>query len=220
MLTGGLTNQIDRIWDAFWSGASPTRSRSSSRLPIRSFCAGLDDLHTLEENKSARLKRPMDRRIFRQGKDPRGRPYDDLRWSRFKHFAPAEMFTVVDQHAFPFLRKEATRVLRTREPIVAAVQGAAIGGDLGLAAYFRVTCSEAGVQRQLQPPRVPSRLQPHLHPAPPRRTAEGQYALSYGRRVTGDEALATEIAQSGPLATARRCGAASPTPPGGPRSGS
>ena len=33
-----------------------------------------------------------------------GRPYDDLRWSRFKHFAPADMYAVVGEHVFPFLR--------------------------------------------------------------------------------------------------------------------
>lgn len=43
------------------------------------------------------------------------------------------------------LYKEAVRLYRTRKPIVAAVQGAAIGGGLGLAcmADFRVTCPEA-----------------------------------------------------------------------------
>ncbi len=35
---------------------------------------------------------------------PKGRPYEDLRWSRFKNFAPAEMFKVVNEHVFPFLR--------------------------------------------------------------------------------------------------------------------
>lgn len=40
---------------------------------------------------------------------------------------------------------EAARLLRTRKPIIAAVQGAAIGAGLGLAvvADFRVTCGEA-----------------------------------------------------------------------------
>jgi len=33
-----------------------------------------------------------------------GRPYEDMRWSRFRNFAPDEMFTVVDRHVFPFLR--------------------------------------------------------------------------------------------------------------------
>lgn len=40
---------------------------------------------------------------------------------------------------------EAARLLRTRKPIIAAVQGAAVGAGLGLAvlADFRVTCTEA-----------------------------------------------------------------------------
>ena len=43
------------------------------------------------------------------------------------------------------LYTEALRLFRTRKPIVAAVQGAAVGGGLGLAmmADFRVTCPEA-----------------------------------------------------------------------------
>ena len=43
------------------------------------------------------------------------------------------------------LYKEATRLFRARKPVIAAVQGAAIGGGLGLAvmADFRVTCKEA-----------------------------------------------------------------------------
>ncbi len=46
----------------------------------------------------------MERRVLPEGKDPKKRAYDDLRWSRFKHFAAKEMFEVVDQHVFPFLR--------------------------------------------------------------------------------------------------------------------
>src|SRR5262249_56501027 len=35
----------------------------------------------------------------------RGRPYDDLRWSRFELFEPKDMFEVVEQHVFPFIRE-------------------------------------------------------------------------------------------------------------------
>jgi type I restriction enzyme M protein len=46
----------------------------------------------------------MERRLFPEGADARGRDYNDLRWSRFKNFSPAEMYTVVGEHVFPFLR--------------------------------------------------------------------------------------------------------------------
>ena len=74
--------------------ASPTRSRSSSRSPTCSSSRRLDDLHTLEENKADPLKQ-ADRAAHlpgRQGR-PRAGPTSDLRWSRFKNFAPGEMFT-------------------------------------------------------------------------------------------------------------------------------
>src|SRR3546814_16834289 len=43
------------------------------------------------------------------------------------------------------LYKAATRLFRSKKPVIAAVHGAAIGGGLGLAvmAAFRVTCREA-----------------------------------------------------------------------------
>ncbi len=104
MITGDIKNQIDRIWDAFWSGGISNPLEVIEQITYLLFLRRLDDLHTLEENKSARLKKPIERRIFPEGKDAKGRPYGDLRWSRFKHFAPAEMFTVVSEHVFPFLR--------------------------------------------------------------------------------------------------------------------
>jgi len=36
----------------------------------------------------------------------KGRAYDDLRWSRFKHLAAGEMYAVVAEHVFPFLRTD------------------------------------------------------------------------------------------------------------------
>jgi len=101
MITGEIKNQIDRIWDAFWSGGISNPLEVIEQITYLLFLRRLDDLHTLEENKSARLKKPIERRIFPEGQDARGRAYEDLRWSRFKHLAPAEMFTVVGEHVFP-----------------------------------------------------------------------------------------------------------------------
>src|SRR5438034_5513104 len=104
MITGEIKNQIDRIWDAFWSGGISNPLEVIEQITYLLFLRRLDDLHTLEDNKAARLKKPIERRIFPEGKDARGCPYEDLRWSRFKHMAPAEMYTVVGEHVFPFLR--------------------------------------------------------------------------------------------------------------------
>jgi type I restriction enzyme M protein len=104
MITGDIKNQIDRIWDSFWSGGISNPLEVIEQITYLLFIRRLDDLHTLEVNKSARLKKPMERRVFPEGNDPKGRAYDDLRWSRFKHFAPAEMYTIIGEHVFPFLR--------------------------------------------------------------------------------------------------------------------
>jgi type I restriction enzyme M protein len=104
MLTGEIRSQIDSIWNAFWSGGISNPLEVIEQITYLLFLRRLDDLHTLEENKANRLKKPMERRIFPEGQDGKGRDYNDLRWSRFKNFAPAEMHTVVGEHAFPFLR--------------------------------------------------------------------------------------------------------------------
>jgi type I restriction enzyme M protein len=108
MITGDIKSKIDAVWNTFWTGGISNPLEVIEQITYLLFLRRLDDLHTLEENKSARLKRPIERRVFPEGKDGRGkgggRSYDDFRWSRFKHLAPAEMYTVVGEHVFPFLR--------------------------------------------------------------------------------------------------------------------
>jgi len=104
MLTGEIRNQIDRIWDAFWSGGISNPLEVIEQITYLLFLRRLDDLQTLEENKGKRLGRPIERRVFPEGNDQKGRPYEHYRWSRFKHFEAREMYTVVSEHVFPFLR--------------------------------------------------------------------------------------------------------------------
>ncbi|MBR0680191.1 enoyl-CoA hydratase/isomerase family protein [Roseomonas eburnea] len=85
---------------------------------------------------------------------------------------------------------EAARLFRTRKPIIAAVQGAAIGAGLGLAvvADFRVTCAEARYSANF------TRLGFHpgfgLSFTLPRLIGNQQAALLFytGRRIDGAEA--------------------------------
>jgi type I restriction enzyme M protein len=104
MVTGTVKAQIDAVWNAFWSGGISNPLEVIEQITYLLFLRRLDDLHILEENKSARLKVPMQVRIFPKGKDAKGRPYEDFRWSRFKHFAAADMYEVVGEHIFPWLR--------------------------------------------------------------------------------------------------------------------
>ncbi len=104
MLTGDIRNQIDSIWNDFWAGGVANPLSVMEQMTYLLFIKRLDELHTLEERKSQRFKNPMERCIFPEGNDEKGRPYEDLRWSRFKNFEPREMMDVVDEHVFPFLR--------------------------------------------------------------------------------------------------------------------
>ncbi|NQW50200.1 MAG: SAM-dependent DNA methyltransferase [Rhodospirillales bacterium] len=104
MLTGDIRNKVDTIWNAFWSGGISNPLEVIEQITYLLFIKRLDDLHIAEEAKARTLKRPMERRIIPEGKDPKGMPFEDLRWSRFAHKAPAEMYAIVGEHVFPFLR--------------------------------------------------------------------------------------------------------------------
>src|ERR1700733_10399332 len=102
MLTGELKSQIDRLWDAFWSGGISNPLEVIEQITYLLFLRRLDELQTVEEHKAQDLKMPIDRRIFPEGSDARGRPYADFRWSRFKGFEARELYELVGDHIFPF----------------------------------------------------------------------------------------------------------------------
>jgi enoyl-CoA hydratase/carnithine racemase len=105
------------------------------------------------------------------------------------------------------LYKEATRLFRAKKPSIAAVQGAAIGGGLGLAVMtdFRVTCSEGRFAANF------TRLGFHpgfsLTYTLPRLICQQKANLMFytGRRVGGEEAVAMGLADMlVPLADVRK----------------
>jgi type I restriction enzyme M protein len=104
MLTGEIRNKVDKIWDAFWSGGISNPLEVMEQITYLLFLKRLDDLELREENKANTTGKPMERTLFPKGKDDKGRPYKELRWSWFSTKEPAEMFTVVADHVFPFLR--------------------------------------------------------------------------------------------------------------------
>ena len=104
MLTGELRSQIDSIWNSFWSGGISNPMEVLEQITYLLFMRRLDELHTLEINKALHTGQASARSVFPPGADAKGRPYADLRWSHFKSLAPREMFDVVSDHAFPFMR--------------------------------------------------------------------------------------------------------------------
>ena len=94
------------------------------------------------------------------------------------------------------LYKEAARLFRARKPVIASVQGAAIGGGLGLAcmADFRVTCPEARFAANF------AKLGMHpgfgLTEVLPRLIGQQKAALLFytARRIGGEEAVAIGLA--------------------------
>lgn len=105
MLTGELRSQVDKVWDSFWSGGIANPLEVLEQITYLLFLRRLDELQTLEENKSARLGKPVERKIFPDGIDTRGCKYESMRWSRLKNSAPQEMFNIVNDHVFPFMRE-------------------------------------------------------------------------------------------------------------------
>ena len=76
MITGDIKNQIDKIWDAFWSGGIANPVDVIEQITYLLFLKRLDEVQELEERKAARLGKAIERRIFPEGK-PRSR--DELR---------------------------------------------------------------------------------------------------------------------------------------------
>jgi type I restriction enzyme M protein len=104
VLTGEIRSQIDSVWNDFWLGGVSNPLSVIEQITYLLFIKRLDELQTAEERKASQLKIKMERRLFPEGKDDKKRPYEDFRWSRFKSFEAREMFKVVDEHVFPFLR--------------------------------------------------------------------------------------------------------------------
>ena len=107
MVTGDLKSKVDKVWNAFWNGGIANPMEVIEQITYLLFIRRLDELQTLAERKANTTGKPIERPVFPEGMDSFGqspRPFSDLRWGTFSNLAPAEMFEIVDQHVFPFIR--------------------------------------------------------------------------------------------------------------------
>ena len=111
MITGEIKSKVDRIWDTMWSGGISNSLSVIEQLTYLLFIKRLDELHTLQERKAARLGKPIEEPIFTPEQDK-------LRWSRFKNTAPEQMFITLRDEVFPFIKTWGKRARQTAKAAV------------------------------------------------------------------------------------------------------
>ena len=98
MITGTIKSQIDRIWDAFWSGGISNPMEVIEQMTYLLFIKRLDEIHSGREKKSIRLGQPIENPVF-------DAQQQHLRWSVFKQLGDAAtLYDVVANQVFPFIK--------------------------------------------------------------------------------------------------------------------
>jgi len=104
MITGELKSQIDKVWEAFWTGGLSNPLTVIEQMTFLLFIRRLDELQTQREQKANLLKKPIEDPIYTESEY-------ELRWSWFKNMDPEvmhKMFTKTDG-VFDFLRNVGNR---------------------------------------------------------------------------------------------------------------
>lgn len=97
MLTGELKSQVDKVWDAFWTGGISNPLMVIEQITYLLFIKRLDEIHTSKEKKANRFNEDIENPIFAKNQY-------NLRWSSFKELNAEEMFKIVRDEVFPFIK--------------------------------------------------------------------------------------------------------------------
>ena len=104
MITGELKSQIDKVWEAFWTGGLSNPLTVIEQMTYLLFIRRLDELQTAREQKANLLRQPIEDPIYDASNQ-------ELRWSRFKNMDPEVMhklFTKQDG-VFDFLKNAGSK---------------------------------------------------------------------------------------------------------------
>ncbi|MBT2642870.1 SAM-dependent DNA methyltransferase [Bacillus sp. ISL-41] len=96
MITGELKNKVDKVWETFWTGGITNPLTVIEQFTYLLYIKGLDDNEKKKEMDAELLG------IEHEGIFPQDKP--QLRWSIFSNMGPDEMFKVVSQEVFPFIK--------------------------------------------------------------------------------------------------------------------
>ena len=105
MLTGELRNKIDRLWETFWTGGITNPLDVVEQMTYLMFIHDLDETDTLRAKESAMLGLPH-KSLFASEVEIGDRRVagEQLKWSRFHDFPAGQMYQVVQELVFPFIK--------------------------------------------------------------------------------------------------------------------
>ena len=104
MLTGEIRSQIDGVWNAFWTGGISNPLEVIEQITYLLFLRRLDEEHVRQLHIAEQFGTKPERVIFPKGKTDKGVSYEKLRWKHFKDTEARQMYDMVSDHVFPFLR--------------------------------------------------------------------------------------------------------------------
>ena len=110
MITGEIKNKIDQIWDTFFVAGVTNPITVLEQMTYIFFMKMLDDKQLQEEDNARDWEMEIKNPTFLVGqmwKNPETGaevPYEDMRWSVFRHTGPENMFNMVRQNVFEFIK--------------------------------------------------------------------------------------------------------------------
>lgn len=109
MITGELKNKVDRIWESFWTGGIANPIDVLSQLTYLLYMKMLDDKQLQEESNANQWGFELNNPIFGKGKWKNPKTgievdYEDMRWHVFKNFSSDNMFRMVRDNVFEFIK--------------------------------------------------------------------------------------------------------------------
>jgi len=84
MLTGQLRNEVDKLWETFWTGGITNPLTVIEQITYLLFLRRLDQQQLLKERQASELDMPVQQPIYPEAARP-------LRWSSFKELEPEAM---------------------------------------------------------------------------------------------------------------------------------
>ena len=104
MITGALKQQIDAVWNVFWTGGISNPMDVIEQMTYLLFLKRLDEIETAAEGKArhSRAKAGVVPLTFKTAEKGVGGQL--CRWQRFRNLPPQQMYDGVSQQAFPFMK--------------------------------------------------------------------------------------------------------------------